>query len=229
MTNINDFVISEEVYENYPDLRIGLVTGKNLLNKEHDERLEILTREAENKIRDQFSNESLSSHLHIVAWRNAYKKFGVKPKKYKPTCEALVHRILKGEKVPTINVIVNCYLLAELEYLLPCGGYDTNELEGNIKLRYSHGNEEFTPIGGKEIESTKAGEIIYADNKRILTRKWNYRDSDITKITAESQNIVLFSEAPSKDISTETLEKFTIRLSELLNDFCGGSMEYNVI
>jgi len=230
MTNkTNFFLISEEIARNYPDLRIGLVTGKDMMNRECDENLEKLTRTAETRIREKLSIESLASHPHISAWKTAYKTFGVNPKKYMPTCEALIRRVLTGEKVPTINVIVNCYLLAELEYILPCGGYDLNKLEGTIILRPSAGNEQFTPIGAKEIELTKPQEIVYSDDRRILTRKWNYRDSDVTKITEGTKNMVLFSEAPFRDIPTEALEGFVRRLSSLLTEFCSGSVEYNIV
>ncbi len=225
----NLFRISKEMAERYPDLKIGLVIGKDLVNRDYNEKLEKMTRATETKIRESLDLESLATHPHILAWRTAYKSSGVNPKKYTPTCEAIIRRVLNGEKVPTINVIVNCYLLTELEYFLPCGGYDIDKLEGNITLRYSSGNEEFIPIGGKENELTKAEEIVYSDSKRILTRKWNYRDSDATKITTETKNVILFFEAPSRNIETEALDGFTKRLSGLLINLCGGSIEYDIV
>ncbi len=230
MVNNNKFfTISEEISNNFPELRLGIIRAMDLVNSSYNEELESLIRDAENKIRTNLSNELLSNHHHILTWRIAYKNFGANPKKYIPTCEAIVRRVLKGEKIPAINTIVNCYILAELEYLLPCGGYDIDKLEGNVNLRHSVGNEGFIPIGFKEIELTKPGEIIYCDNKRILTRKWNYRDSDVSKITIDTKNIILISEAPYKDIKTEILEMFLIRLSCLIKNFCGGTIEYNII
>jgi len=223
------FIVSEKIAKMYPDLRIGIVIGESLLNNEKDERLEKLTREAEERIREFFSSNDLQEHPHIKAWRNAYKSFGVKPKKYRPSCEALIRRVLKGEKIPMINLAVNCYLLAELEFLLPCGGYDIESIDGDIFLRYSNGNEEFLPIKGKDIEYTKPGEIIYSDNSKVLTRRWNFRDSDLAKITVNTRNIVLFSEAPYTTITTETLSNFVRRLSELLREYCKGEVRYEII
>lgn len=223
------FIISEEIAKQYPDLRIGILVGEDLSNTEYDEKLKKLIRKTESRMREKLSVEEFSNHPHILAWRKAYRSFGVKPKKYRPTCEALVRRVLRGESLPWINKVVNCYLLTELEFLVPCGGYDVNKLEGDVYLRYSDGNEEFVPLGGKDVEFTKPREIIYSDDRKVLTRKWNYRDADVTKITAETKDIVLFSEAPFKDISTDALEGFLKRLSELLNQFCGGSTKYEII
>ena len=228
MVDRNNFLISNDIAKNFPELRIGLVIARGLVNS-HNEELEKLGKDAENKIRTELNIESLSDHSHILAWRMAYKNFGANPKKYIPTCEAIVRRVLDGEKIPAINTLVNCYLITELEYLLPCGGYDIDKVEGPINLRYSTGNEGFFPIGGKATEFTKPGEIIYCDNKSILTRRWNYKDSDYSKITTETKNIILMSEAPYKDIKTEVLKKFVIRLSNLIKDFCGGIVEYDII
>jgi DNA/RNA-binding domain of Phe-tRNA-synthetase-like protein len=60
----------------------------------------------------------------IRAWREAYQAFKVNPKKFKPSAEALLRRVVKGSPVPWISKAVNAYLLAELSYLLPVGGYD---------------------------------------------------------------------------------------------------------
>jgi DNA/RNA-binding domain of Phe-tRNA-synthetase-like protein len=231
MENIN-FVISEQITKFYPHLRVGIITGKGLSNSEINQELEQMTREAENQIRENFTTFSIGEHPYIKAWREIYKSFGVKPKDHRPTCEALIRRVLKGEKVPTINTIVNSYLLGELLFLLPCGGYDIDKVEGTIFLRYSVGNEEFVPIGGREIEFTTRGEIVYADDSKILTRRWNYRDSDLTKITLDTQNVILLIEAPSKDITTESLQEFLKTLSSLLTRFCSSSdtiINYNIV
>lgn len=224
-----DFTISEEIAESYPHLRIGVIKGLSLLNNEVNGELEQMVRKAESLIRENFTVETITAHPYIEAWRETYRSFGAKPKDYRPTCEALIRRVLKGQQLPTINRIVNCYLLAELEFLLPCGGYDIDKVDGALRIRYSKGNEEFIPIGAREIEFTKPGEVVYSDDSRILTRMWNYRDSDSTKITLDTQNVILMVEAPSRDISTKSLQCFLKRLSELLSEFCGGFAKSSVL
>jgi len=95
-------------------------------------------RAAEQQLRNRMSLETMLAQPNILAWQEAYRKFGVKPNKHKPTCEALLRRILKGDTLPTINTIVNCYLIAEMEHLLPCGGYDIDRVRGDIELRISN-------------------------------------------------------------------------------------------
>jgi DNA/RNA-binding domain of Phe-tRNA-synthetase-like protein len=163
-------------------------------------------------------------HPYIAAWRETYRSIGVKAKKYNPTCEALMRRILEGEPIPRINTVVDTYLVVEAETFLPCGGYDLDRIQGDITLRYSPGNEPFVPLGGGTQEETNTGEVVYADSKTILTRKWNFRDADSTKITLDSKNIALFSEAAVPQIPTNAVSAFVGRLKSLLQKFCGGEI-----
>jgi len=222
-------IIANEISKAYPDLRIGVVVARGITNRSRDDRLEELKRKIEDEIRNKYSTEILASHPYIWAWRETYRSFGVKPKKYNPTCEALIRRILNGERIPNINVAVDLYLLVEAEFLLPCGGYDLNKIYGDVHLRYSKGGEEFFPLGSQVVEETNPSEVVYSDAQRILTRKWNFRDSDFTKIEAGSMNIALFTEAARKEIPTKALTEFTERLKDLLNRFCDGCSESMLI
>jgi DNA/RNA-binding domain of Phe-tRNA-synthetase-like protein len=71
-------------------------------------------------------------------------------------------------------------------------------------------------------ENTKPGEVVYADDSRILTRKWNYRDCDHCKITDQSQNIALFTEAPFDAVATGVLADSIGKMAELIVKYCGG-------
>lgn len=223
-------VISEKIAEKYADLRIGIFVGKELSISERDEGLEKLKITAERRLRNSgYTYANLSDHPYISAWRDIYRSFGVKPKKHNPTAEALVRRVLKGEPLPRINTLVDSYLLVETEHFLPIGGYDAELVNGNIFLRYSEGNEEFHPLGSEHIEYTNSGEVVYSDNMNILTRRWNFRDSDYTKITTESKNVILLIEAASEAIKTEDLEKSLTRLDEVVFTFCGGRSETRIL
>jgi len=218
------FIISQEVAQSYPNLRIGIIVARNTINGQGNDELETLKRSVEAKVRDNYSSQTLVNHPYIAAWRETYRSFGVKAKKYNPTCEALIRRILDGEHIPRISTVVDSYLEVEVETFLPCGGYDLDRIQGDIRLRHSPGNEPFTPLGGGVEEQTNTSEIVYADSKVILTRKWNYRDADTTKITTASKNIALFSEAALDEIPTSAVSQFTESLKLLLQKFCGGEI-----
>lgn len=218
-------IISSAIVEKFPDTRIGGVVARGLESRpEAPALLSAMKEEARSRLlASGLSTEKLTQHPHIAAWRRTYQGFGVKAKKHKPTAEALVRRILKGEQVPSINPAVDAYLCVQLGTMLPVGGYDLGSLEGDVRLEISPGGEAFTALGGAE-EETAAGEVVYRDASRVLTRRWNYRDCDPCKITSESRAVVLVAEAADAAIPDEALSETVDGLSAALEQLFRGEV-----
>jgi len=218
-------LVEPEIVGLFPDLRIGILIAEGINNRESDAALEQLKIQSAEQFRKRFTTDSLLENPCIRAWREAYGRFGVKPKDHRPTAEALLRRVLNGHPIPAISKLVDSYLVVETQFQLPIGGYDLDRVAGNIRLRISDGGEDFVPLGSVEVqEQTSVGEIVYADDVQILTRRWNYRDCDSCKIRPESTRIALFSEAPISTVSTEHLALSLDALKELIGRFCGGSI-----
>lgn len=225
-----NLVVAPDIVTLYPDLRIGIVTCRGMDNTGKHPEIAAIKQAAVAALRATLSAEELNQHPYITAWRETYRKFGTKPKDHRPTAEALLRRVLRGEDLPTISSAVDLYLAIETEFYLPIGGYDLDHVAGDITLRLSPGAETFVPIGvDKPAETTYAGEVVYADDAKILTRRWNYRDCDVAKVTAASRNIALFSEATLSDIPTQHLTTSMNRLAEYLQRFCGGIVAVQLV
>jgi DNA/RNA-binding domain of Phe-tRNA-synthetase-like protein len=150
-----------------------------------------------------------------------YRSFGTKPSDYRPSAEALIRRALKTGKLPVINTAVDLYNVVSVKHIIPMGGFDADKVEGDIYLRVSQGGEAFTPLGASKHEETYPGEVVYADDARVLTRRWNYRDADETKITDETRNLVMFIDA-SPEIMLDKVETALDELQLRLEKACGG-------
>lgn len=222
--------ISEEIKRRYPDLAIGVVIGRNVSNQKKHSDLEQFKHDSEDKLRNSpWSSKDLSEHPFIAAWRDTYRSFGVNPKKYTPTAESMVKRILKGNTLPNISTIVDAYLAVEINCFLPIGGYDLDTISGNITLRLSPGGEPFYPLGGSEQKLTKPGEVVYSDDKQVLTTKWNFLDCDSTKITLDTKNFILCIERADSRIPIDSLKETTNSLRKTLEQFCPGDYENFII
>jgi len=217
--------VKDEIFNMFPHLRIGLVVGRGLNIQKKSAELRTIIEQNTGKLFKKVGDKKLTDFQNITAWREVYREFGVSPKKYKPTAEAFLKRILKGNPFPVINTAVDAYLAVELLYMLPIGGYDLEKVNGDITLRFSKGDEAFLPIGGQNREPTRPGEIVYSDDKIVLTRNWNYRDSDYTKITEYSKNIILISEAALSNIASEDLTHTSEGIVEYEHRFCGGEYD----
>ncbi|MEN6305887.1 MAG: phenylalanine--tRNA ligase beta subunit-related protein [Armatimonadia bacterium] len=219
-------VITPEIAAAYPDLRIGILVGTGAANDGGADAaaLETLKTEAAQHARAQgYTTETLSEHPFMSAWRETYRSFGTKPGKYRPTAEALVRRVLQGDGIPSISPLVDAYLAVEARWWLPVGGYDLDLVKGDVVLRFSGGGEAFRGIGADEDEYTDQGEVIYCDDERVLTRRWNYKDADATKVTPQSVNVVLCVEAPAAAIPSEAVEGCVEAMAEGLKAVCHGS------
>jgi DNA/RNA-binding domain of Phe-tRNA-synthetase-like protein len=219
------YIITKEIFDKYPDLRIGVVVGKNLEIANSHIDLEVIKNDNVGKFRCYMKGKDILNEPNIEAWRETYRSFGVKPKKHQPTTESLLRRIIKGDSLPIINTSVDAYLAVELLYLLPIGGYDLSRIDGDILLRFSQGGDIFHPIGSIDEEITENGEVIYTDCSRVLTRRWNYRDSDYSKITTKTNNIILACEATYNTIKTEDVTNTISKIIEYESEFCGGQYE----
>ena len=224
-----NLLIGEDVATLFPALRIGVLVARDITNHPTAPALEELKRAACARFCASFTPETLREHPNIVAWRETYRRLGVNPKDHRPTAEALLRRILKGAGIPTINAAVDCYLVVETEHLLPIGGYDLDRVSGDVSLAMSPGREPFLAIGSTQEEHTDEGEIVYHDRERVLTRRWNARDADATKITTESKNLALFVEAALPEIPASDVDGSVARMAEYVGRFCGGTCSTHVV
>ncbi len=215
------------IIDDYPDITIGVLVGRGLDNKILNGDLLRLQKEALTAAQAQIGDQPATKHPHISSWRELYRSFGSKPSDYRPSAEALIRRALKTGKLPRINNAVDLYNVVSVKHVIPMGGFDTDNVEGDIYLRKSDGGEKFLPLGASEHVKTYPGEVVYADDARILTRRWNYRDADETKITEDTTNLVMFIDA-SPSIGVGKVESALNELINLLKEACGGEMNKQI-
>ncbi len=170
---------------------------------------------------ERLGSEPVTRHPFIASWREMYKSFGTRPGDYRPSSEALVRRVLRTRVLPTINTAVDAYNAVSVRHLIPMGGFDLGKVEGSIALRFSEGGEAFLSLGASEPEETYMGEPVYADEARILTRRWNFRDCDETKITYETKEIAMFIDG-SGVVPRENVDEALKELEAVLMKHCGG-------
>lgn len=209
------------IIKDYPDVHIGVLVGQGMDNSRQIPGLMRLQKEAIELAKGQIGGKPPTEHPHIRSWRELYRSFGTKAGDYRPSAEALVRRCIKEGGLPRINNSVDLYNIVSVKYIIPMGGFDLDRLMGDIYLRYSCGGEVFTPLGAGKEEETYEGEVVYADEERILTRRWNFRDADATKITQDTSRLAMFLDA-SPEIKVEKVKTAVDELKNLYEKYCGG-------
>ncbi len=209
--------------EKFPDTTIGVVIARRINNNGSDQEILGLLKSAESGLSEKIGDTSVSEHAHIAPWRDAYRSFGAKPKKYPSSIENLVRRVSKGESVRHINKLVDIYNYISLKYILPIGGEDLKSIDGDLLLAIASENEVPVKLLGETNErSPYADEVIYKDDTGTICRRWNWKGADRTKLTKDTTDAVFIIEA-IPPIKSQLIEAAVGDLSELIQKFCGGS------
>lgn len=223
------FKIDIQIFEKFPGLNVGVLFCKNINNEGVSEEVIKLIREREGKIKSQLNPETLSQNPKINVWREAYRAFGAKPKKYKSSVESLYRRTLKGEELRHINKIVDIYNYISLKHMLPAGGEDLDRVQGDIHLTIAEKNEpSVLLLGDIEARPPHEDEIIYKDEISAICRIFNWREADRTKFTEETKNAVLVIEG-LPPIIKEDVERILEETRQLVERFCGGKINKFVL
>lgn len=153
--------ISEEVSNACPDLQV-LVIACQVRNSEPDERLwqEIEAEEA--AVRATVKLEQINKWLPIQATRQAYKRLGKDPNRYRPSAEALRRRILRELSLYKVDTLVDLINLVSIRSGYSIGGFDADKIEGGkLVLGVGREGELYHGIGRGELNI--AGLPVYRD------------------------------------------------------------------
>jgi DNA/RNA-binding domain of Phe-tRNA-synthetase-like protein len=220
--------INNKIFDNNPGLQIGIVVVKGINNKGSHPDTKTMMKNIQEHVKSNNQSETLSENSKIASWRSAYKNFGAKPKKYKSSVETLYKMTLKGITLNPINKVVDIYNFISLKHMMPVGGDDIDNVDGDIELTYAQGDENFTRLNTDEVTNPKKGEVIYKDDKELLCRRWNWSECDKTKMTQDTKNVCLVIEA-LPPVTTKELNDAINELAMLITEYCGGESTVQIL
>jgi DNA/RNA-binding domain of Phe-tRNA-synthetase-like protein len=90
-----------------------------------------------------------------------YRRVGLDPTKTRPSSEALLRRVTRGEPLPRINSLVDICNWCSLAFQLPYGLYDVDRISGDVEMRLGRAGEEYAGIRKDVVHL--AGRLTLAD------------------------------------------------------------------
>jgi DNA/RNA-binding domain of Phe-tRNA-synthetase-like protein len=94
--------------------------------------------------------------------RALYRKFGTDPTRMRPSSEALLRRLKKGEPLPRVNSLVDVANAMSVQLQVPVGLYDLEKARGDeLQIRLGRDGEGYTGIGKEHVNV--AGRLCVAD------------------------------------------------------------------
>ncbi len=215
------FSIQKELFDLLPGLTIGVVVARGMNNTQSSEEIRAFLSQAVEGMRRNFGVEKAQDHPRIKPWRNAFARLGISGSKFPSSIESMARRVLKGDPSPTINPLVDLYNSLSLKYLVPMGGHDLDTLEGDLHLRFAEGWESFTPLGGGDTVVVPKGELVYRDDRDVLTRNWVWRQCEKDKVTEKTKNVFIPIDV-LEEIGRESAELIILELQALIPKYLGG-------
>jgi DNA/RNA-binding domain of Phe-tRNA-synthetase-like protein len=152
---------------------------------ERDERLDARLAVVEQALRAQPPAE-------VAAVRTMYKRIGLDPTKTRPSSEALLRRVRKGDPLPRVNSLVDVCNWCSVEFQLPYGLYDAAHVEGDITLRLGAEGESYPGIR-KDVVHV-AGRMTLADARGPFGNPTS--DSARTMVTTATERAIVVVFAP---------------------------------
>ena len=113
-----------------------------------DDRLAILRSEASERARAAFAGIEPSSHPTMAAMRKLFRAAGCDPTRYRPSSEALLRRVLKGEDLPAIHPLVDLNNCLSVELAMPISVAATGSFTPPVTLRAGRPGETYESLRG---------------------------------------------------------------------------------
>ena len=154
----------------------------------------------------------------IVAVRTMYKRVGIDPTKRRPSSEALLRRVRKGESLPRINAMVDVCNWCSLEFQLPYGLYDAAHIEGDVVMRLGRPGESYPGIRKDEVHV--AGRILLADAAGPFGNPTS--DSARTMVTTQTTRALVVVFAPC-ELDARRLDQVLTVTARRMHEFTGAT------
>ena len=152
----------------------------------------------------------------ITAVRTMYKRVGLDPTKTRPSSEALLRRVRKGDSLPRINSMVDVCNWCSLEFQLPYGLYDAARIDGDVELRVGRAGESYPGI---------RKDAVHVDDRIALADRIGpfgnpTSDSARTMVTTATTQAMLVVFAP-REVEARQLAQVLDSTSRRMSEFTG--------
>jgi len=191
-------------------LRIGALTCDVSRVVEHDAGLAESIGQIERMAR---SGESVD----VGPARQLYRSIGLDPTKTRPASEALLRRVRRGDSFPRINTLVDICNWCSLEFQLPYGLYDLDQVEPPVTVRRGREGEAYAGIRKDEVHLN--GRLTLADARGPFGNPSS--DSARTMVTTSARRLLVVVFGPATILTAAMSRILDITASRCVR-FAGG-------
>ena len=201
----------------------GVAISAKVVNTAYNEELWKKINEFTVRYREMYTTDSIKDMTTIHATREAYKKCGKDPSRYRPSAEALRRRLMRGLELYRIDTLVDLINLVSLRTGYSIGGFDADKIQGNnLELGVGRAEEPFEGIGRGTLNIE--GLPVYRDLTGGIGTPTS--DNERTKMGLETRHILAIVNGYS---GCDGLAEAAGMIQELLRKYAasdGGTVHY---
>jgi len=159
------------------------------------------------RARERYDLDAISDDPTVAAMRALFKAAGTKPSRYRPSSEALLRRLVKGEELPAISPMVDINNCLSAELAVPCCVMESGTFGPPFSWRAGTEGEHYESLRGP---FNLAGKPLLCDASGPL-------DTPITgnvrvKVTGETLRCWLVAYLPSATLDGDAARAALERL-----------------
>jgi len=177
--------------------------------------IEELIEKTEKRINEEYTLEEVISIPLIKEARDAYKKLGKDPSRYRLACESLLRRIVKGNHLYKINNLVDAGNILSIDTNRSVAVLDYDKIVGDVNIRLGTENDIYEGIGRGIINVNNIP--LYDDEVGPFGSPTS--DTPRTMITDETKKILLMIICFSERYYEENIN----RAIEIYKEYCFAS------
>lgn len=200
---MKEVIIAKSIIEKLPNIRLGCFQC-SVQTEPSNENILSLADGIFSKIIAALDESLISQKPTIKETKEAYRKLGKDPSRYRPSAEALTRRIVKGKDLFWINNIVDILNLISLESGFSIGGYDADKIKGKVEFGIGKTDEPYEAIGRGSFNIENLP--VFRDDRGAFGSPTS--DSTKTMVTDQTTNflMVIIDFARNKKLK-ETIER----------------------
>ena len=177
--------------------------------------IEELIEKTEKRINEEYTLEEVISIPLIKEARDAYKKLGKDPSRYRLACESLLRRLVKGNHLYKINNLVDAGNILSIDTNRSVAFLDYDKIVGDVNIRLGTENDIYEGIGRGIINVNNIP--LYDDEVGPFGSPTS--DTPRTMITDETKKILLMIICFSERYYEENIK----RAIEIYENYCFAS------
>ena len=141
--------ISPELCSLFPAFKVGVIHYQNIQVGESPQMVKGRLQLFQESIFFDLEEKNVTDLAGIKEWRQIFKECGKDPNRYRHSAEALYRRVKKQDYLQPVNSSTDINNFFSLQYEIPIGIYDSDQLNGNLEIRKGAEDEEYIGLNGR--------------------------------------------------------------------------------